>query len=665
MNDWHFTLKNIPLFISSSELHRNLMMLRPRLVLFSIFALTLSPDVSDGRAGKSNPCGPSLCGHVNISQPFRLKGQPRRCGDRRFELECKRNRTSFPMKYGNFYVLNISYVDRTLRLVDVSLVDENCSIPRSSIVYSPYSYQEDIYYGRHTMYLVNCTTRMKSSSVYVDASRCPTNSSSSPWTYFYFPVSFSNISDFHHSCRFIAQFPVMLSNISGLSPSYIYKNLLEGVEVSWYIPDRFWPSNPILKVLLQLVYYLLLPIIAYIVSIANYLQQESVIKYYSPYEKATFFVCLAASGILLARTLLGIFCLITLVIRKLKRRHLSMDDDIENFLQSQNNLIPIRYSYSEIKRITEGFKVKLGQGGYGSVFKGKLRSGRLVAIKMLDKSKANGEDFINEVATIGRIHHINVVQLIGFCVERSKQALVYDFMVNGSLDKIIFSKENCTLSWQKLFDVALGVARGIEYLHRGCQMQILHFDIKPHNILLDENFIPKVSDFGLAKLYSVDDSIISLTAARGTLGYIAPELFYRNIGGISYKADIYSFGMLLMEMVGRRKNLNAFDDHSSQIYFPSWIYDRFEQRENIELGDVTEVDDKIARKMIMVAFWCIQMNPTNRPSMSKVLEMLENEHDQLELPSRPSLFSLEKSTEDHVCKNVSEEPSTSKSCVDI
>ncbi|MFQ6647298.1 hypothetical protein Gotur_020996, partial [Gossypium turneri] len=162
-----------------------------------------------------------------------------------------------------------------------------------------------------------------------------------------------------------------------------------------------------------------------------------------------------------------------------------------------------------------------------------------------------------------------------------------------------------------------------------------------------------------------DDSIISLTAARGTRGYIAPELFYRNIGGISYKADIYSFGMLLMEMVGRRKNLNAFDDHSSQIYFPSWIYDRFEQRENIELGDVTEVDDKIARKMIMVAFWCIQMNPTNRPSMSKVLEMLENELDHLELPSRPSLFSLEKSIEDHVSKNVSEEPSTSKSCVDL
>lgn len=126
-----------------------------------------------------------------------------------------------------------------------------------------------------------------------------------------------------------------------------------------------------------------------------------------------------------------------------------MDDNTENFLQAQNNLMPIRYSYSEIKRITEGFKVILGQGGYGSVFKGKLRSGRLVAIKMLDKSEANGEDFINEVATIGGIHHINVVQLIGFCVERSKQALVYDSMVNGSLDKVISSEENCAFKLEK------------------------------------------------------------------------------------------------------------------------------------------------------------------------------------------------------------------------
>ncbi|XLT26338.1 hypothetical protein S245_022116 [Arachis hypogaea] len=157
---------------------------------------------------------------------------------------------------------------------------------------------------------------------------------------------------------------------------------------------------------------------------------------------------------------------------------------------------------------------------------------------MLGKAKGNGQDFISEVATIGRIHHANVVRWIGFCVEGSKRALVYEFMPNGSLDKFIFSKvDSISSTYHKLFEISLGVARGIAYLHEGCDMQILHFDIKPHNILLDENFIPKVSDFGLAKLNPLDNSIVSLTAARGTIGYMAPELFYKNIGAVSYKAD--------------------------------------------------------------------------------------------------------------------------------
>ncbi|XP_040966475.1 rust resistance kinase Lr10 isoform X1 [Gossypium hirsutum] len=341
-------------------------------------------------------------------------------------------------------------------------------------------------------------------------------------------------------------------------------------------------------------------------------------------------------GVILLRSLPGIICLLALIICKWRRRHLSMDGMIEEFLQSQNNFVPIRYSYREIKKMTKNFNDKLGEGGYGSVFKGKLRSGHHVAIKLLGKSKGNGQDFINEVASIGRIHHANVAKLIGFCVEGSKQALVYDFMPNGSLDKIIFTEENNnTLSWKKMFDIVLGVAQGIHYLHQGCDMQILHFDIKPHNILLDEHFNPKVSDFGLAKLYSVDDSIVSLTAARGTIGYIAPELVYKNLGGISYKADVYSFGMLLMEMVGRRKNVNAFVDHTSQIYFPSWIYDRLDQGEHIELGDVSDDEKVMVKKMIITAFWCIQLLPSDRPSMNKVLKMLESNVELLEMPPKP------------------------------
>ncbi|CAL8119273.1 unnamed protein product [Prunus armeniaca] len=304
------------------------------------------------------------------------------------------------------------------------------------------------------------------------------------------------------------------------------------------------------------------------------------------------------------------------------------------------------------------FKNKLGEGGFGMVFKGKLRSGHFGAIKMLSKSKANGEDFISEVATIGRIHHVNVVQLVGYCVEGSKRALVYEFMQNGSLNKYIYSKEgNNLLSYKKMYDISLGVARGIEYLHQGCDMQILHFDIKPHNILLDENFVPKISDFGLAKLYPTVNSIVLLTAARGTMGYMAPELFYKNIGGVSHKADVYSFGMLLMEMGSKRKNLNARAEHSSQIYFPSWVYDQYKEGKELEMEDITEEEKKIVKKMVITALWCIQMKPSDRPAMNEVIKMLEGDVESLRMPPKPFLCPQEMSVDihdnlNHTCSNM-------------
>ncbi|XP_061358247.1 rust resistance kinase Lr10-like [Gastrolobium bilobum] len=360
------------------------------------------------------------------------------------------------------------------------------------------------------------------------------------------------------------------------------------------------------------------------------------------------FTALAVLFCFAAKCVLGSPCVIVLLIRKWRRRHLSMYDTIEDYLRSDNNIMPIRYSYKDIKKITERFKTKLGNGGYGSVFKGQLRSGRLVAVKILDKAKASGQDFINEVATIGRIHHVNVVQLIGFCVEGSKRALIYEFMPNGSLEKYIFShEESSSLSCEKLFAISLGVARGIEYMHNGCNMKILHFDIKPHNILLDENFNPKVSDFGLARLYLTDSSIVSLTAARGTLGYMAPELFYRNVGTVSYKADVYSFGMLLMEMAGRRKNWNEYlAEDSSQNYFPYWVHDRLHDGREFTIENDTDEEMKLAKKMFIVALWCIQTSPSDRPPMDKVLEMLE-EDEELQMPSKaPYLHPQDSSAKD-------------------
>jgi len=333
--------------------------------------------------------------------------------------------------------------------------------------------------------------------------------------------------------------------------------------------------------------------------------------------------------------------LLVLFVYKWRRRHFSLYENIENFLLD-NNINPIRYEYKEVKKMTKGFKVKLGEGGFGSVYKGKLRSGLDVAVKMLNKSKDSGEDFVNEVATIGRIHHVNVVGLIGYYVEGKKRGLIYEYMPNGSLDKYIFSKEgSAPLRHEKIYEISLGIAHGIAYLHQGCDVQILHFDIKPHNILLDNNFTPKVSDFGLARLYPTKDGSIILTAIRGTLGYMAPELFYKNIGGVSYKADVYSFGMLLMEMASRRKNSNPHTEHSSQYYFPFWIHDQFKEDKDIDMEGVSEMDKILMKKMFIVALWCIQFKPSDRPSMNKVVEMLEGKVESLAIPPKPSFYPHE------------------------
>ncbi|XP_042386346.1 rust resistance kinase Lr10-like [Zingiber officinale] len=309
--------------------------------------------------------------------------------------------------------------------------------------------------------------------------------------------------------------------------------------------------------------------------------------------------------------------------------------------------------------MTDHFREKLGQGGFGAVFKGHIMGTYPVAVKLLGGSNFHGQDFINEVATIGRIHHLNVVRLLGFCSEGSKRALVYEFMPNGSLDRYIFSSESnrngaCSsrprLSSRKLNEIALGVARGINYLHTGCHMQILHFDIKPHNVLLDHNFTPKVSDFGLAKLCPKDCSLVSVSAARGTIGYIAPELISRSFGSISYKSDVYSFGMLLMEMAGRRRNVDQRAENSSQIYYPSWIYDqlvRLQELGGAEADDINVEIDEIERKLSMVGLRCIQMKSCDRPSMSEVVEMLEGDTNSFDMPPKP-FFSSPDSQSDFV-----------------
>ncbi|XP_023637823.1 LEAF RUST 10 DISEASE-RESISTANCE LOCUS RECEPTOR-LIKE PROTEIN KINASE-like 2.3 isoform X2 [Capsella rubella] len=339
------------------------------------------------------------------------------------------------------------------------------------------------------------------------------------------------------------------------------------------------------------------------------------------------------SGISFAGSILAVFVVMILAFLIWERRK-------KNALRDQNLDVLVtlrRYSYKEIKKITKRFTEVVGRGGFGTVYKGKLRGGGKVAVKVLKDSMGNCEDFINEVASMSQTSHVNIVSLLGFCYEGSKRAIVYEFLENGSLDQFISKSGDLDVS--TLYGIALGVARGIEYLHYGCKTRIVHFDIKPQNVLLDDNLRPKVSDFGLAKLCEKQESILSLLDTRGTIGYIAPELFSRMYGSVSHKSDVYSYGMLVLEMIGakNKERVENGNSNSSSAYFPDWIY------KDLELGDyarllgdeLTREEEDIAKKMILVGLWCIQFSSSDRPSMNKVVEMMEGSLDSLKAPPNP------------------------------
>ncbi|WVY90740.1 hypothetical protein V8G54_036254 [Vigna mungo] len=295
---------------------------------------------------------------------------------------------------------------------------------------------------------------------------------------------------------------------------------------------------------------------------------------------------------------------------------------IKKFLEDYRAMKPTRFTYADIKRITNGFSESLGEGSHGAVFKGMLSREILVDVKILKDTVGDGKDFINEVRAIGKIHHVHIVRLLGFCADEFHRALVYDFFPNGSLQRFLALADNkdVFLGWEKLQQIALGVGRRIEYLHLGCDHRILHFDINPHNVLLDNLFVPKITDFGLAKL--------------GTLGYIAPEVFSRNFGNVSYKSDIYNYGMLLLEMVGGRKNTYVSIEDSFQVLYPEWIHNLLEGRD-VQISLEKEGDAKIAKKLSILGLWCIQWNPADCPSMKTVVQMLEGDGCELVAPASP------------------------------
>ncbi|XP_044465934.1 G-type lectin S-receptor-like serine/threonine-protein kinase At2g19130 [Mangifera indica] len=295
----------------------------------------------------------------------------------------------------------------------------------------------------------------------------------------------------------------------------------------------------------------------------------------------------------------------------------------------------VAFAYKDLQNATKNFSEKLGGGGFGSVFKGVLPNSSVIAVKKLEGQSQGEKQFRTEVSTVGSIQHVNLVRLLGFCSDGMRKLLVYDYMPNGSLDSHLFHEQ--ALDWKARFKIALGTARGLVYLHEKCRDCIIHCDIKPENILVDAEFCPKVTDFGLAKLVGREFSRV-LTTMRGTRGYLAPEW----ISGVAItaKADVYSYGMMLFEIVSGRRNSEQLED-GEVGFFPTLA-----ARQISEGGDVLSLldprlkenaDAEEISRILKVACWCIQDDETHRPSMSQVVKILEGLLDVTQSPIPRSL----------------------------
>ncbi|KAH7858424.1 hypothetical protein Vadar_023752 [Vaccinium darrowii] len=320
----------------------------------------------------------------------------------------------------------------------------------------------------------------------------------------------------------------------------------------------------------------------------------------------------------------------------------------------------LNFKYSTLEKATGSFDEanKLGHGGFGTVYKGVLPDGREIAVKRLFfNNRHRAADFYNEVNIISSVEHKNLVRLLGCSCSGPESLLVYEFLPNRSLDRFIFNSDRGkTLNWEKRYEIIIGTAEGLVYLHENNTNRIIHRDIKASNILLDSRLRAKIADFGLARSFQEDKSHIS-TAIAGTLGYMAPE--YLAHGQLTEKADVYSFGVLLVEIVtGRQNNRSKSAEYSDSLVIIAWKH--FQQGTVEELFDPNlmlhnyhhnaNIKNEVSR-VIHIGLLCTQEAPSLRPSMSKALQMLAKMNDHLPTPSNPP-FVDEKTMElNDACEN--------------
>uniref|UniRef100_A0A0D3E521 Receptor-like serine/threonine-protein kinase n=1 Tax=Brassica oleracea var. oleracea TaxID=109376 RepID=A0A0D3E521_BRAOL len=294
------------------------------------------------------------------------------------------------------------------------------------------------------------------------------------------------------------------------------------------------------------------------------------------------------------------------------------------------------FEINTIQTATNNFSLsnKIGQGGFGSVYKGKLQDGKEIAVKRLSSSSGQGkEKFLNEIVLISKLQHKNLVRVLGYCIKEEERILIYEFMLNKSLDTFLFGKKKVEIDWPKRFNIIQGIARGLLYLHRDSRLRVIHRDLKVSNILLDEKMNPKISDFGLARMYQGTEYLDNTRRVVGTLGYMAPE--YAWTGAFSEKSDIYSFGVLLLEFVSGEK-ISRFSYDGKNLLAYAWEF-CYENR-GTDLLDQDVADScppcEVGR-CVQIGLLCVQHQPADRPNTLELLSMLTTTSD-LPPPKQPT-----------------------------
>ncbi|KAM5566835.1 cysteine-rich receptor-like protein kinase 10 [Rosa sericea] len=312
------------------------------------------------------------------------------------------------------------------------------------------------------------------------------------------------------------------------------------------------------------------------------------------------------------------------------------EEDLEKIAQQEQKV----FTFETLVAATKDFHPnnKLGQGGFGPVFKGRLPDGRDIAVKKLSQSSSQGKkEFMNEAKLLARVQHRNVVNLLGYCAHGGEKLLVYEYVVNESVDKLLFKPDRRqALDWKRRYDIICGVAKGLLYLHEDSHNRIIHRDIKASNILLDDKWVPKIADFGMARLFPEDQTHVN-TRVAGTNGYMAPE--YVMHGHLSEKADVFSFGVLVLELISGQRN-SSFNLNVDAQSLLDWAYKLYKKGRSLEMMDPTlapsAVTDQVAM-CIQIGLLCIQGDPQIRPTMHRVVVILSKKPSNLEEPSRPGI----------------------------